>query len=247
MGTVPKSEWAIEKVRVYLPPSKEKSTLMAIAGYVNHVTGTARPSRDAIAHDSGHSGRTVQRHIQSLERAGHLVVDRESKNEHRPSVYRIPCCSLSLQELEFITGIDGEQLLLGVVTPDQPGTVVVVADTWKTLDERRWETDCHPMGDKLAPNGSQTDSPTWSNMGKQKAQGQISLKNGEKVKLKRKRPVEPAPEVPGRIEDPEVRELVAQTLEKLRMAPALAIAPGMGVGSRLRRELYGEGSDKGEG
>ena len=103
MGTVPKSEWAIEKVRIYVPPCKEKSTLLAIAGYVNHLSGTARPSIDAIAHDSGHSHRTVRRHVQWLEQNGHLVVDRESRYEHRPSVYRIPCCSLSVEELEFIT------------------------------------------------------------------------------------------------------------------------------------------------
>ena len=241
---IPKAEWAIEKVRVYLPASKEKSTLMAIAGYINHVTGTCKVRRSLIAHDSGHSERTVQRHMAQLEQDGHLVIDRPSRYEHRASVYRIPCCSLSIEELEFITGTDGNQLLLGIVTPDQPGTTVVVADTWKTLAERQWESDCLSMGDKLSPDGRQTVSPNIPEHVSNRDPAQILLENGERVLLKKTKKAnireanedysrKPTPPM-----SPETRQLLDQAMLKLvvtdRDAP-------VGIGSRLRASLYGNG------
>lgn len=154
------NEYAENKVKKYLPPCKEKSTLCIIAGHLNYETDTSWPSIKLIAHEAGHSVPTVKRHIKTLEQEGHLIVDRPSRHEHRSSVYRIPCCSLSLEELEFITGIESEQLLLGIVDPETPGTTIIGPAGLRSIAERKLVSNRYPMGINLIPNGYQTDTLT---------------------------------------------------------------------------------------
>src|SRR5437868_14912287 len=95
---IPWAEYAVQKVTKFVPPCAEKSTLVAIAGHLNYERGVAWPKIETIAHEAGHSARTVKRHIQQLEKLGHLVVDRPARHEHRPSYYRIPCCVFTVSE-----------------------------------------------------------------------------------------------------------------------------------------------------
>lgn len=115
---------------------------------------------------------------------GHLVVDRPARHEHRPSYYRIPCCVFTVSELEFITGIDGQQLLLGVIEPDTIGSGVTIGPENATVAERQWVSARYPMGIRMIPNGYQDDTLTLNNMSEQWSRAGILLEKGVKVKSK---------------------------------------------------------------
>lgn len=167
---IPKAEWAQEKVRIYAPDRIDKITLVAIAGYMNYYSGLAICSKTELARDLGRSPRMVQRHIQSLV-SGYrddgvalaggqlLLADRGGRYEHRSTRFMIPCCSLSTEELEFIVGISGDQLNLGLIAANEPSSIYVGEHSLKAIVERQWETSFLSMGDSLSDNGRQDVSP----------------------------------------------------------------------------------------
>jgi hypothetical protein len=157
---VPYNELAMQKVRKYVPPIKEKATLIAIAGHHNIEKDCAWPSIKLLAHESGQSIPTIKRHIKKLEADGYLIVDRPSRREHRPSVYRITCCSFSIEELEFITGIDSEQLVLGIVDPETAGETVVGPAGLKAIAERKSVSGRYLLGVNVLSDQYQTDTLT---------------------------------------------------------------------------------------
>jgi len=210
------NEYAENKVKKYLPPCKEKSTLVTIAGHLNYEKDCAWPSIKLVAHESGQSIPTVKRHIKTLEQQGHLIVDRPSRHEHRPSIYRIPCCSLSLEELEFITGVESEQLVLGIVDPETPGTTIVGPAGLRSIAERKLVSERYPMGINLISDGYQTDTLTSREQQLNKESRALQLEK-QGVKLKKPRLTEIwEPDLAAGPIAPEVRELIAGTIEKLR-------------------------------
>jgi Helix-turn-helix domain len=129
--------WASEKVRNLAPMSKEKSTLVALAEYADPDGSNAFPSIPTLARCTGHSERTVQRHLRLLEQRGELVVQSRSLGGRKRTVYRIPCCQLSPApfvrehreapeqvELLEISGVDlspeGCPVVTGAVTDCHP-------------------------------------------------------------------------------------------------------------------------------
>lgn len=89
--------WASDIVRKLAPPSKEKSTLVALAEYADADGTHCFVSIDRIANDTGHSRRTVQRHIKTLSERGELRKQHQG-HEHRTNDYRIVCCAPAFQE-----------------------------------------------------------------------------------------------------------------------------------------------------
>jgi Helix-turn-helix domain len=269
---ISKAEWAIEKVRVYVPSRPDKITLMAIAGYVNYSTGVAWCARSTIAGDIGKSSRTVQRHIQSLitgrtaryyDRVRQiwvepidlpggelLIADKPDRFEHRTSRYMIPCCSLTVEELEFITGLPGQQLNLSIIPAEEQGSLFIGDGTLKSVVERQWEANCLTMGDKLSPDGRQIVSLTVSEQRENNELGQIVnmkselplVKKGKKaIKLDASQDLG----VDGKVEiAPATIDLISGTLAKLAVG---AGSGPVGLGSRLRERFdaeYGPAADR---
>lgn len=105
----PYADWAISKVEKFTPPSKEKSTLIAIAR-ISEDDGTGCYAKvETIAHRSGHSIRTVQNHLKALQsrctlpRIGNeddgsdaanaeLRVEYQAKTYYRTNKYHINVC-----------------------------------------------------------------------------------------------------------------------------------------------------------
>lgn len=259
---IPKAEWAIEKVRVYAPSRPDKITLMAIAGYVNYTTGVAWCARSTVAADIGKSSRTVQRHIQSLisgytaryydrvrdlwvdpvELPGGslLIADRPDRYEHRTSRYMIPCCSLTVSELEFITGLPGDQLNLGIIPANEQGSLFIADGTLKSVVERQWESNCLIMGDKLSPDGRQIVSLTEPNTGENKGSALNFERKAEMALTKKAQKAIIDSQTPDIGADgkvliaSETQDLIRGTLDKLLQGSQDA---PVGIGSRLRARL----------
>lgn len=175
---IPWAEYAVQKVTKFVPACRQKGTLIAIAAHLNYERGVAWPKIETIAQESGNSIPTVKRHIKELEQLGHLLVQRPTKHEHRPNYYRIPCCAFSVAELEFITGIGGDQLVLGIIEPDTIGSGVTIGPENMTVAERQWVSGRYPMGISMIPDGYQDDTLTVRNNPDKKDSAQLLLEKG---------------------------------------------------------------------
>lgn len=186
----PKAAWAIEKVRVFVGPIKEKPVLMAIAGHCQPDGTGAWCKVESIARDVGRSVRTVQRYIQTLEELGLLTVDRPAAWERRTSRYQVTCCAFSLDELELITGVSGHQLVLPLDVAKHRSETTV-SDLWTVLGVRKEalstlgllaEDGCQPvtpMGDSLTPMGVSLSPYHGKEHGIQHSSGASHIENGE--------------------------------------------------------------------
>lgn len=109
---------ASDKVREYIPSCKEKSTLLAIANYADPDGTSCHPAIKSVAHDSGHSVRTVQSHLSTLVHRGYLIIIPGGKGPRDTHEYYIPCCRYTSEEMEEITGVSLNQLKLPLVQRD---------------------------------------------------------------------------------------------------------------------------------
>ena len=91
-----KKIWASDIVRTLAPQGKEKSTLVALAEHANADGSSCFVSIDRIARETGHSRRTVQRHIKELEATGQIRKGHQA-HESRTNTYNIVCCEPARQ------------------------------------------------------------------------------------------------------------------------------------------------------
>lgn len=168
----PRAEWACEKVRIFVAPSREKATLLAIAGYCRPDGSGAWCSLAALEHDTGQSRRTIQRHLRALEERGDLVVDRTQRGRYRTSRYYIPCCAMTIAELELLTGVSGDQLTMPLALEQERSETTIselwsaigVVTTGKRLDGGYSEekaSQWHPKGVMVTPQRCHGDTQTW--------------------------------------------------------------------------------------
>lgn len=96
---VEKIYWAVEKVRVFSPATKEKATLIAIAGYARPDGHGSIVSYRRLANDTGQSIRTVRRHVKVLFDRGELVTSCSLDRKHRTNQFYIPIVARTLEDL----------------------------------------------------------------------------------------------------------------------------------------------------
>ena len=128
----PRSDWACEKVRVFVPPIREKGVLLAIAGHAHHDGTSSYCGIDTIVHETGLSRATVHRHIKFLEKVQLLEVRRGGRGPCDSNHYFIPCCALGIEDLEILTGVSGRQLVLPIAH-DEGRSDVTVGEVWQPI------------------------------------------------------------------------------------------------------------------
>ena len=116
-GTKLKDDWAEEKVRVFYPACREKSTLRALAHYSDRGGYGSVCRESTVALDTGQSVRTVRRHIKALISRGDLYAWCEVDRSRASNAYYIPICTETITELEERTGISRRQMRLPFVHP----------------------------------------------------------------------------------------------------------------------------------
>jgi DNA-binding transcriptional ArsR family regulator len=192
----PRSDWAVEKVRVFVPAIREKAVLMAIAGYARHDGTGSYVGLPTIAYETGDSVRTVRRHIRSLEKKGLLVTQVGGKHRYHTNRYYIPCCALSLQELEILTGVSGRQLVLPIAH-DQARSEVTVSELYQPIGIGKKPVDidgflpdsgrtpCPVRPDKMTGQAGQNDRQTLIKPEKEPGLADMVAEKKEKVWVSR--------------------------------------------------------------
>ena len=122
-----RSNRADDKVEAFIKPSREKATLVAIARRADPDGDSVFVSISYLQKVLGYSRRTVQRHIRTLEERGDLVIETRGHKWRGTNQYFIPCCQLSVEELELITGVAEEQLSLNIISPELKGDTMLSA------------------------------------------------------------------------------------------------------------------------
>ncbi len=96
---VEKIHWAETKVALFSAPTKEKSTLLAIAQRADPSGYGSFLSQKKIAFITGHDRRTVRRHIKVLVMRGELVTWAERGRKVSSDHFFIPIVARTLEEL----------------------------------------------------------------------------------------------------------------------------------------------------
>jgi len=181
-----KPEWAVSKVIRFVPASNEKNTLVALAKHAHDDGWSIFCSEKLLAQETGHSVRTIRRHLRNLEGRGELVTFEQWYQGRRTNEYVIPICEPTVEELEQITGVSRRQLKLPLVQRDQSATVAVDISTEEQLRACGVKRKCPPMADKLTANGGQVDRQTPLNSQLTNKDQIFSKRKGDKMNFYKK-------------------------------------------------------------
>lgn len=185
----PRSDWAVEKVRVFVPQIHEKGLLMAIAGHARHDGTCVWAGIDTLAYESGLSRATVHRQLKKLVEKKLLIIEKGGHGARDTNVYSIPCCALALKELEVLTGVSGRQLVLPIAgVPEK--SEVTVSELWQPVavgvardESNYWVQQLGSQSDTLKgvivrQEGSQSDTQTKRQITTEPGLGLILKKKG---------------------------------------------------------------------
>lgn len=168
---VPFKEFAVQKVRRFVPPIYEKALLLVLAEHAKP-WGIIEPlSMSTLASDLGRSVRTTRRWIRELENHALLQTDFGGVLPGVASSYFLPFCCWTNDQLEELTIRSGGRLELPFSrTPVDRETAILVYKevlgfsgqprTEKQVSVVQPRTSCPPTPDKMTGDPGQDDRPT---------------------------------------------------------------------------------------